>query len=144
MDLRKRRWFHGGRRLQFHDQAYDGGQCSLELLLAKPYCEDPPKAVESIPDTRIRSLFVEHQAWLASATRWASTGCSLNDEIREWYRRLGRLFVELFDENCLSIYVSDLSLAFPINKEHLMIALRSWSGHRASVGLVAEEIAVVV
>ncbi|MBS0265279.1 MAG: DUF2314 domain-containing protein, partial [Planctomycetes bacterium] len=39
------------------------------------------------------------------------------EEIADWYRRLGRLFAELLDENCLAIFLPDESRAYPVNAE---------------------------
>src|SRR5207244_9707091 len=46
------------------------------------------------------------------------------EEVRDWYRRLGRLFAELLDENCVLIYVPDLEQGFPVNSD-TETALRS-------------------
>jgi uncharacterized protein YegJ (DUF2314 family) len=51
-------------------------------------------------------------------------GTTSEEEVRDWYQRLGRLFVELLDENCLLIFLADRNLAFPINEDTEM-ALRS-------------------
>jgi uncharacterized protein YegJ (DUF2314 family) len=34
-----------------------------------------------------------------------------------WYRRLGKLFVELLDENCLLIFLPDSGRVYPINED---------------------------
>src|SRR5262249_15615814 len=45
-------------------------------------------------------------------------------EIREWYRRLGKLLAELLDENCFLIFLPDSGFAYPVN-EDTEAALRS-------------------
>jgi len=44
-------------------------------------------------------------------------GTTSDEEIADWYRRLGKLFAELLDDNCLLIYVPDSRLAYAINDD---------------------------
>jgi uncharacterized protein YegJ (DUF2314 family) len=88
-----------------------------------PYTEDPDQAAEAIPDMRIRSLFREHRAWF-SCDALGVDGTTSDDEVREWYRRLGKLFAELLDDNCLMIVLPDSGRGYPLNEDS-ETALRS-------------------
>lgn len=99
------------------------GRMFLINSFPRPYTEDVDKAAESIPDSRVRSLFCQHRAWF-SCDAMGVDGRTSAEEVLDWYRRLGKLFVELLDENCLLIFLPDSNLAFPIN-EDTETALRS-------------------
>ncbi|MBI3865394.1 MAG: DUF2314 domain-containing protein [Planctomycetia bacterium] len=99
------------------------GQMYLINCIPKPYVDDPETAAEAIPDRRIRSLFTQHQAWF-SCDALGIDGRTSEDEVNECYRKLGKLFAELLDENCLLIYLPDSGAGFPIN-EDTEAALRS-------------------
>lgn len=99
------------------------GRMFLINSFPAPYTEDVEQTANSIPDLRIRSLFQEHQAWF-SCDALGVDGSTSEAEVRDWYRRLGKLFAELLDENCLLILLPDTGLAFPINEDTEM-ALRS-------------------
>jgi uncharacterized protein YegJ (DUF2314 family) len=92
------------------------GRMFLINSFPKPYVEEPEKAASEIPDKRIRGLFEEHKAWF-SCDALGVDGTTLDDEVREWYRRLAKLFAELLDENCLLIFLPDTSRAYPINED---------------------------
>jgi uncharacterized protein YegJ (DUF2314 family) len=100
---------------------YDGRMFLINSL-PQPYAEDE-KATEAIPDLRIRSLFREHRAWF-SCDALGIDRRSSEEEILRCYQRLGKLFAELLDENCLLIYLPDSGLVYPIN-EDTEAALRS-------------------
>ena len=68
-------------------------------------------------------LFLEHRAWF-SCDALGLDGRTSDDDVRDSYRRLGTLFAELLDENCLMIFLPDLARGFPINEDTEM-ALRS-------------------
>lgn len=89
----------------------------------QPYVEDAEQAAANIPDLRIRSLFSQHEAWF-SCDALGVDGSTSEEEVREWYRRLGRLFAAFLDDNCLLLFLPDSGLAFPIN-ENTEAALRS-------------------
>ena len=99
------------------------GRMFLVNCFPKPYTEDVDKAADGIVDLRIRALFREHQAWF-SCDALGVDGSTPEEECLEWYRRLGKLFAELLDDNCLLIFLPDTSLAFPINDD-TEAALRS-------------------
>ena len=99
------------------------GRMFLINSFPKPYTDDVEKAAEAITDLRIRDLFRQHQAWF-SCDALGVDGSTSEEECREWYRRLGKLFAELLDDNCLLIFLPDRSLAFPINDD-TEAALRS-------------------
>lgn len=88
-----------------------------------PYIEDVEKVAEGIGDLRVRALFLEHRAWF-SCDALGIDGTTPEEQVLDAYRRLGRLFGELLDENCLLIYLPDSGLAYPIN-EDTEAALRS-------------------
>jgi uncharacterized protein YegJ (DUF2314 family) len=94
---------------------YDGRMFLINSF-PKPYTEDPQQAAEAIPDLRIRSLFSEHQAWF-SCDALGVDGTTSDEEVLDWYRRLGKLFAELLDDRCLLIYLPDSQLAYPINED---------------------------
>jgi uncharacterized protein YegJ (DUF2314 family) len=100
-----------------------GGRLFLINGFPRPYVEDVAKAAESIRDLRLRSLFAEHRAWF-SCDALGVDAATPEAEVREWYRLLGRLFVELLDENCLAVFLPDSGLAYAINEE-TEAALRS-------------------
>jgi uncharacterized protein YegJ (DUF2314 family) len=106
-----------------------GGRFHLINTFPTPYVEDPEKATRDIQDKRIRGLFGEHKAWF-SCDALGIDGTTPEEEVREWYRRLGRLFAELLDENCLLVLVPDTNRAYPIN-EDTEAALRSEDPVRA-------------
>lgn len=87
------------------------------------YVEEVDKVADAIPDLRIRELFRQHQAWF-SCDAMGVDGSTDEVTVKDWYRRLGRLFAELFDERALLIFLPDTGLAFPINEE-TEAALRS-------------------
>jgi uncharacterized protein YegJ (DUF2314 family) len=89
----------------------------------KAYVENPEQVAEGIPDLRIRSLFGEHRAWF-SCDALGVDGTTPETEVLELFRRLGRLFAELLDENGLLIFVPDSERAYPINDD-TEAALRS-------------------
>lgn len=105
------------------------GRMFLINTFPKPYTEDLEKAAEGIADLRIRSLFTQHQAWF-SCDALGVDGTTPEHEVLDWYRRLGKLFAELLDENCLLIYLPDSGLAYPMNEDTEM-ALRSADPLRA-------------
>jgi uncharacterized protein YegJ (DUF2314 family) len=100
-----------------------GGRMHLINSFPSPYVEDPEKIAEGIPDMRLRSLFREHQAWF-SCDALGLDHTTSDEEVCAWYQRLGKLFAELLDENCMLILVPDTDRAYPIN-EDTEAALRS-------------------
>jgi uncharacterized protein YegJ (DUF2314 family) len=99
------------------------GRLFLIISSPQPYAEDVEKESEKIADMRIRTLFCQHQAWF-SCDATGVDGTVGKEDVLEWYRHLGKLFVELLDDNCLLIYLPDSQLAYPINEDTEM-ALRS-------------------
>jgi len=99
------------------------GRMYLINTFPQPYTDQVEEAAAGIPDMRIRSLFREHLAWF-SCDALGVTGATSESEVLDWYRRLGKLFAELLDENCLMIYLPDSGLGYPIN-EDTEAALRS-------------------
>lgn len=89
----------------------------------KPYIEDVEAVADTIGDLRVRALFLEHQAWW-SCDALGVDGTTSDEEVLDWYQRLGKLFAELLDERSLLIFLPDSGLAFPIN-EDTETALRS-------------------
>ncbi len=105
------------------------GRMFLINSFPSPYTDDVEQAAEGIVDLRIAALFREHQAWF-SCDALGVDGMTSELDVLDWYRRLGRLFAELLDENCLLIYLPDSGLAYPINEDTEM-ALRSKDPLRA-------------
>ena len=105
------------------------GRMFLINSFPKPYTEDPEKAAEGIGDLRIRELFRQHRAWF-SCDAMGVDGRTSEEEVLDWYQRLGKLFAEFLDENCLLIFLPDSALAYPIN-EDTEKALRSQDPIRA-------------
>jgi len=99
------------------------GRMYLINSISRPYVDDPDAAAEGITDLRIRSLFRDHQAWF-SCDALGVDRSTPEAEVQDWYRRLGRLFAEMLDENCLLVYMPDTQLAYPIT-EDTESALRS-------------------
>lgn len=92
------------------------GRMFLLNTFPDPYTKDAEKVAEGITDLRVRRLFSEHRAWFSCDALGVDRNTP-EDEILDWYRRLGALFADLLDENCLLILVPDSDLAFPINDE---------------------------
>lgn len=69
-----------------------------------PYTEDPETAAASIVDMRLRELFKQHTSWI-SVDAMGDIDFNNPDEVREWYRLLGRLLSELVDDNCVAIFL---------------------------------------
>jgi uncharacterized protein YegJ (DUF2314 family) len=99
------------------------GRMYLINSFSRPYVDDPESAAEGITDLRIRSLFSQHQAWFSCDALGVDRSTS-EEEVQDWYRRLGRLFAEMLDDNCLLVYMPDTQLAYPMN-EDTEAALRS-------------------
>lgn len=100
-----------------------GERMYLINSIPKPYIDDVDKIADGIPDLRIRDLFKQHQAWF-SCDAMGVDGSTDEATIKDWYRRLARLFAQLLDERALLIFLPDTGLAFPINEE-TEAALRS-------------------
>jgi uncharacterized protein YegJ (DUF2314 family) len=98
-----------------HSIMHDGRMFLIHSF-PEPYTEGVDEAAESIADLRIRNLFREHRAWF-SCDALGVDGTTSEEEVLEWYRRLGRLFAELLDENALLIYLPDSGLAYLINDD---------------------------
>jgi uncharacterized protein YegJ (DUF2314 family) len=109
--------------MDIHATIMHDGRMFLINSFPRPYTDDVDKVADGITDLRIRSLFLEHKAWF-SCDALGVDGSTTDDEVREWFRRLGKLFVELLDDNCLLIYVPDTQRSYPIN-EDTEAALRS-------------------
>jgi uncharacterized protein YegJ (DUF2314 family) len=92
------------------------GRMFLINTFPVPYTEDVDKAAESVGDLRTNSLFREHRAWF-SCDAMGVDGTTSEEEVLGLYRRLGKLFAKLLDENCLLIFLPDTGFAFPINEE---------------------------
>lgn len=99
------------------------GRMYLVNSFPKPYVDDPEGASEAINDLRIRKSFAEHTSWF-SIDAMGVDGTTPEDEIRDWYAKIGKMMAELLDERCLLIFLPDRSLAYPISDE-TEAALRS-------------------
>lgn len=99
------------------------GSCFLLNSIPRPYVDDPDRVAASISDMRIRSLFLEHKAWF-SCDAMGIDGRTPQAVVQDSYGRLGKLFADLLDDNCLLIFLPDTSSAFPINDD-TETALRS-------------------
>ena len=88
-----------------------------------PYVDNPEAEAEIIADLRLRELFASHQAWLSCDAMGVESFDDL-EEVREWYRLLGRLLSELVDENCLAIYLPQTQQIFA-NMEETLEMLKS-------------------
>jgi uncharacterized protein YegJ (DUF2314 family) len=99
------------------------GRMFLINSFPTPYVENPEEAAEGIADLRLRQPFSEHQAWF-SCDALGIDGTTPEEDVREIYRRLGKLFAELLDDNCLMIFLPDTSRGYVIN-EDTEAALRS-------------------
>lgn len=94
---------------------YNGRMIFIHSI-PKPYMDDPENAAQSVPDLRIRERLGRHRAWF-SCDALGIDGTTPDTEVLDWYRRLGKLFVELLDENCLLILLPESGRAYPINEE---------------------------
>lgn len=84
----------------------------------QPYMENIEEASQAIPDLRLRTLVSNHTAWLSCDALGVESFNDVN-EVREWYKILGRLLAELVDDNCLAIYVPQTEQLFPNMDETL-------------------------
>lgn len=100
-----------------------GERMYLINSIPRPYIDDVDKFADCLPDLRLRDLFKQHQAWF-SCDAMGVDGSTDEATVRDWYRRLARLFAQLLDERALLIFVPDVNFAFPINEE-TEAALRS-------------------
>lgn len=92
------------------------GRMFLINSFPRPYTDDIEATAEQIRDVRIRGLFREHTAWF-SCDALGVDGTASADQVLDWYQRLGKLFAELLDENCLLIFLPDSSRAYPVNED---------------------------
>jgi uncharacterized protein YegJ (DUF2314 family) len=99
------------------------GDMVLINSFPQTYVDDPDNVAEKINDLRIRDSFLNHVAWF-SVDALGLDADAEDAEIRRWYRKLGKLFAELLDENCLLIFLPENGSAFPIKPES-EAALRS-------------------
>ncbi len=83
----------------------------------RPYVDDVESAAEAIGDLRIRQPFVEHRAWFSCDVLRGGGPLPTDDELRDWYQRLGKLLAAFLDENCLLIFVPQTNCAYPIDEE---------------------------
>jgi uncharacterized protein YegJ (DUF2314 family) len=100
---------------------HQGAICVVNSF-PEPYA-DVEKTAEVMADMRIRALFRQHKAWY-SCDAMGPDGTTPEADVRDWYRRLGPLFAELLDENCLLIFLPDSEMAYSINDD-TETALRS-------------------
>jgi uncharacterized protein YegJ (DUF2314 family) len=89
----------------------------------QPYVEEVEEVAEQLVDARVRQLFLEHKAWF-SCDAMGVDGDTPAEDVGEHYRRIGKLFAELLDENCLLIFLPDTDDVYPVN-EDTEAALRS-------------------
>jgi uncharacterized protein YegJ (DUF2314 family) len=93
-----------------------GGRMFLINSFPSQYVENVEEAAKGISDLRIRSLFIEHRAWF-SCDAMGIDGRTPEEEVRDTYLRLGLLFAELLDDNCLLVFLPDSNLAYAINED---------------------------
>jgi len=94
------------------------GRMFLINSFPRPYTDDTEATAQGIPDLRIRSLFGQHTAWFSCDALGVDNKAS-GQQVLDWYQRLGKLFAELLDENCLLIFVPDSGRAYPVNEDTL-------------------------
>lgn len=99
------------------------GRMYIIHTFPRPYSEDVDAAADGIRDPRIRDLYRGHTAWF-SCDALGVDGTTPEEEVRGEYRKVGKLFAELLDDNCRLIFLPDAGLAYPVNDE-TTAALRS-------------------
>lgn len=102
--------------------SHDGGMIMINNF-DRPYVENVEEVAQKIPDLRLRELFAQHQAWF-SCDAMGVDGSTTDEEIHELYRKLGKLFAGLLNEQCLAIYLPETGRAYPITEETIQ-ALQS-------------------
>jgi uncharacterized protein YegJ (DUF2314 family) len=112
-----------------HFMIQHDGHMVLVNNIAIPYTDNSEAVAKGIRDLRLRAGFLEHRAWF-SVDAMGVDGATTNAEVVEWQRRLGKLFAELVDENCLVLFLPVSSDAFTINDD-TDAALRSDNPMRA-------------
>ncbi len=80
------------------------------------YVENVEEVANTMPDLRVRTLLKEHRAWFSCDFVGVDFRTS-ESEVYAMYGKLGRLFAQLLDDDCLLIYLPDFGLSFPINEE---------------------------
>jgi uncharacterized protein YegJ (DUF2314 family) len=99
-----------------HFMIQHDGQMVLVNSIPSPYTDNSETVAKGIRDLRLRANFLEHRAWF-SVDALGIDGALTRAKVVEWQRRLGKLFAELVDENCLVLFLPDSSAAFTINDE---------------------------
>lgn len=105
-----------------HTIVHDGRIFMLHTI-PQPYVEDVEEAAATIGDLRIRGLFEQHVAWF-SCDAMGIDGSASDEEVRDLYRRIGRLVAELLDERCLLLYAPEQGAGYALNEDS-ETALRS-------------------
>jgi len=94
--------------------------CKGEMWLInnfpRPYMENLEKAAEEFTDLRMRDLFLNHKAWF-SIDAMGVEESTTEEQVRAIYRKLGPLFADLLDDQCLLIFLPESGRAFPINDD---------------------------
>jgi uncharacterized protein YegJ (DUF2314 family) len=93
-----------------------GERMFLVNCIPSPYIENVDEVAEGISDLRTRELFRQHRGWF-SCDAMGVDGTTPEEEVRDWYRVLAKLFAELLDDNTLLIFLPDTHAAFPVNEE---------------------------
>ena len=75
----------------------------------EPYAGDPAETSKSIADQRTRAAVEQHRAWLSVDLLNSLDG---DDSDEATYRRCGRLAAELYDENCVALYLPQFNEVF--------------------------------
>src|SRR5262249_25806428 len=85
-------------------------QCQDRMMIVNsfptPYVEDVEGTAEGFTDLRLRKLFCEHAAWFSCDALGVEPDTP-DQEVRQWYRQLGKLFAELLDDNCVMIFLPE-------------------------------------
>ncbi len=96
--------------IQCRNQAY------LINTFPTTYVEDIEELAESIPDVRLRNIILQHEAWFSCDAMGVDADTS-EKEVKQWYTRLGKLFAELMDEDCLGVFLPDANRLYANNSE---------------------------
>ncbi len=80
-------------------------------VLGEPYAGDPDESARSITDLRTRKAVEQHRAWVSVDLIHSLDG---DDSESTAYRRCGRLAAELYDDNCVAVYLPQFNEVFAV------------------------------
>ncbi|HYE31439.1 MAG TPA: DUF2314 domain-containing protein [Methylomirabilota bacterium] len=86
--------------------------------IPSPYFEEVDELAEATPDTRLRKVFVDHQAWISVDYLFA-LGLEEDADVDEdeIYEKIGKLMAELASDECLALLCPETEQIIPYTPE---------------------------